>query len=1087
MNKTAKFSPKEFLKSRRPDKFSNSIEIETGSLDRPQLEYYLATLNTRSQELAFESFSKKVCEKIICSNLLEQTGPVAGGDGKTDTQTFPVSEQNQLLWFEGINDSSHKERWAFGVSTRKDWKTKCKEDVKKIVETERGYTRAFCITNQSVKSDQRSNAEDMLSKEFGIQVTIFDLSWILDQIFKNRLEHIAIESLNIPTQYKRAIELSANDYKKQQELERLSKLINETVDAHNITSNQVDYFLDVAILSKELEKPSFETQSLFDRAVRITNKFGSNQQVIDVYYQYAWASYWWFEDFQMFEKNLENVYKRLSESSNSAKWESLVTLINIHIGFVNMTGASSSIAIEQIIQSTKENLFAISLDEGRPSNSLFAKILTCQLKLIEHAYAYADLNSIFSDLLSICSEGEGLTGFPFEATLNLFSELDDFFAEIEEYENLMEYLTEQSVNRNGEMQTSRLALKRGLKNLDSGKPYQAIKLIGKSLVGLNKEETIEDFIIANFTLSHAYGDVGLLWASRASLLFSASLLTDQYWKKDKITPMAVKSYWQLVWSELKLGRVAHSLKWFELALTTQQCLAEELISPDDITNYDGCLCHLLANCSLTDLAELEYLPNVLEQLALHCSYGILLYILGYEDEFSKQFEQQVDKEYFDFLLMVRDINVGHKTSKIQKTLGRKNSISAKILGCKVNINFPNRSPLVEMAESILSSLEGFLSTGIVDRIFAQIPFLNINLIADDDDDHLISHEISKTLTGSEFEVTCSNFTWDSLSLKHREFISEWFFKFIIECLGQICVLKNMESIVEKMLRDDLALSRSISFETCFGAVYNILGKSAYSDTVAILSSSTGKKFTLKRDTPWDLSHPKQDLQNNSGHSLKVGNESDRPKYEDTVGAIGHDQITITSLIKPHLWDAAQWYGLGFITSQNQPPFIMLVFKSHQGAIQLFHDLLKELGEVDKSDRLRISIIRGISRFAPYHYRVQIGENPTFYGDSKQLTMISRIHEMTPSDDQNWSRFEQSYTKHGKYRLGFGIFDDGVFLPAKNFEKISISKKEIVIKNAWEIGPNNIECSTIYKDDQPLVPDWIVSPPYLETIKKFHSF
>ncbi|EGR2290122.1 hypothetical protein C4G53_RS03285 [Vibrio parahaemolyticus] len=1087
MDNKANFSPKAFLKERRPERFSDSIVVETGALDRPQLEYYLATLNTRSQELEFETFSKRLCEKIICPNLLEQTGPVAGGDGKTDTQTFPVSEQNQLLWYEGINDSSHKERWAFGVSTRKDWKSKCKEDVKKIVGTGRGYVRAFCITNQSVKSDQRSKVEDSLSNEFDIQVTILDLSWILDQIFKNNLQQLAIESLNIPTQYTRTIELSANDYKKQQELERLNRLINETVEAHDISSHQVSYFLDVAILSKELEKPSYETQSLFDRAVRIADRFGSNQQAIDAYYQYAWASYWWFEDFHMFEQNLENVYNRLIDSSNSSKWESLVTLLNVHQGHSRIAKVSSSIDIQQITTTTKKRLLEISLDEGRPSNSLSAKILACQLKLIDKVYESAELNSIFAQLMSICSEGEGLIGFPFEVTFNTFSELDSLFSEIEEYENLMDYLTEQSVTRSGEVQTSLLALKRGLKRLDSGKPYEAIKLIGKSLSGLNKKETINDFVIANFALSCAYSDVGLLWASRASLLFAASLLTDRYWKKDDITPMAVKSYWRLAWAELKLGRIAHSLKWFELALMTEQCLAEECINPDEITTFDGCLCHLLLNCSLKDLVEFEYLPDVLDKFSLYGSYGALLYILGYEDEFVAQFEQEIDKEHIDFLLMARDVDIGHKTSKLRKTLGKRSQIGTKVLGCEVNINFPNRSPLIEMAESILSSLEGFFSTGIADRLYAQVPLLNISLVSDDDDDHLISHELSRTSSRSEFEITCSNFSWESLSLKDRELIQEWFVKFVIECLCQICILENTKPILEKMLRDDLALSRSISFEICFGSVYNILGKNAYADTVAILNSSAGKRFAVKRDTPWDLSQPKQDIHNNTEHNLKVGNENNRPKDEDRIDSIGHDQIKITSLIKPNLWDAAQWHGLGFITIPNQPPFIMLVFKSPQGGIELFKDLYKEIGAVDKSERLRVSIIRGVSRSAPYHYRVQIGENPQLYGDAKYLTMISRIHEMTPNDDQNWSRFEQAFSEYGEYRLGFGIFDDGAFIPVQNFETISIAKKEMVIKNAWAVGPNDFECSTIYEDDEPIVPKGASSPPYIETIKKFRSF
>ena len=87
------FSAKDFLKTRRPERFSDSIVKEVGKLDRAVLEHQLSTLNRRNMELAFEDFAKQLCEKIICPNLLEQTGPVAGGDGKVDSQTFPVSEQ----------------------------------------------------------------------------------------------------------------------------------------------------------------------------------------------------------------------------------------------------------------------------------------------------------------------------------------------------------------------------------------------------------------------------------------------------------------------------------------------------------------------------------------------------------------------------------------------------------------------------------------------------------------------------------------------------------------------------------------------------------------------------------------------------------------------------------------------------------------------------------------------------------------------------------------------------------------------------------------------------------------------------------
>ena len=211
-DKKRTFSAKEYLKARRPDEFSDSEVFEKGLLDRAVLEHFIATLNTRSQELQFESFAKSLCEKIICPNLLEQTGPVAGGDGKTDTQTFPVSEQSALLWYEGINESSHKEKWAFAVSTNKKWKQKCRTDVRKIKGTNRGYVKAFCITNQGAKSDQKSAVEDELKTETGIDVVILDINWILDQIYKNQFESLAINQLSIPVLFERETSVGVNDY-----------------------------------------------------------------------------------------------------------------------------------------------------------------------------------------------------------------------------------------------------------------------------------------------------------------------------------------------------------------------------------------------------------------------------------------------------------------------------------------------------------------------------------------------------------------------------------------------------------------------------------------------------------------------------------------------------------------------------------------------------------------------------------------------------------------------------------------------------------------------------------------------------------
>ena len=103
-------SPKQFLKSRRPKQFSDTIMSENKSIDRAQLEYHLSTLSNRSQEKEFECYAKRLCELKICPNLQSNTGPSGGGDGKVDSQTYPVSPTTQLGWYIGASYDAAKDQ-----------------------------------------------------------------------------------------------------------------------------------------------------------------------------------------------------------------------------------------------------------------------------------------------------------------------------------------------------------------------------------------------------------------------------------------------------------------------------------------------------------------------------------------------------------------------------------------------------------------------------------------------------------------------------------------------------------------------------------------------------------------------------------------------------------------------------------------------------------------------------------------------------------------------------------------------------------------------------------------------------------------
>ncbi|QYZ68899.1 hypothetical protein [Neotabrizicola shimadae] len=126
-----KYSPSRYMRARHPDLFSDSVSEVAYEVGREVLSYHLETFTNQKDEAAFESFAQRLCEKFIAPNIRPQTGPVGGGDGKTDAETFPVSREISARWFVRDNDKAGG-RKAFAFSAKKTWRSKIKSDVAAI-------------------------------------------------------------------------------------------------------------------------------------------------------------------------------------------------------------------------------------------------------------------------------------------------------------------------------------------------------------------------------------------------------------------------------------------------------------------------------------------------------------------------------------------------------------------------------------------------------------------------------------------------------------------------------------------------------------------------------------------------------------------------------------------------------------------------------------------------------------------------------------------------------------------------------------------------------------------------------------------
>jgi len=70
-------------------------------------------------------------------------------------------------------------------------------------------------------------------------------------------------------------------------------------------------------MARELERPRTDVDGRYDRAERLADKYGTQNQRMEVAYQRAWTAHFWHEDFDLFDR-LYSVVEDLAEDSDNA-------------------------------------------------------------------------------------------------------------------------------------------------------------------------------------------------------------------------------------------------------------------------------------------------------------------------------------------------------------------------------------------------------------------------------------------------------------------------------------------------------------------------------------------------------------------------------------------------------------------------------------------------------------------------------------------------------------------------------------------------------------------------------------------------
>jgi hypothetical protein len=242
-------------------------------------------------------------------------------------------------------------------------------------------------------------------------------------------------------------------------------------------------------------------------------------------------------------------------------------------------------------------------------------------------------------------------------------------------------------------------------------------------------------------------------------------------------------------------------------------------------------------------------------------------------------------------------------------------------------------------------------------------------------------------------------------------------------------------------------------------------------------------FPKKKSKKYPLNSGNRPVYKNEDYiSVKIddGTEKSMPDFREAT----HKDVTMPPIVRPHLWDQARWLGTGFLgyLDGSNASKLLLIFENSKAASELWSTLVKDLNSQDPDECLRLSIIKGVSKNDPFHYRITFSPSENYMHKSKGglVMLVGRSHTMTPDNHTNLNRFTEDYKKHGEYNILPAEVRNGQPYELKG--AVPLSLKKLLLRNAYEIGKHDLDSPYILLDDDPIIPDDAPDAPVLELIQ-----
>ena len=1072
MNERKFPTPSQFYRHRRPEYFSDSKIVAKVVLPREQLDYELSKISVNQKHDSFETLCRKLAEKLISPNLIPQVGPTGGGDGKTDSETYPVSNFISDRWFVTDNKWTENENWAFAVSAKTDWKPKVKSDVKKIIDTKRGYTKIFFFSNQKISSKNKKEIQDQTKIDNNIELIILDAEWILEKVYSNKLLNEVIESLNLSRTYLEEKTIGSRDTERFKELEELEIQINSPNRFFEIDFQLFEDCLESAIISRMLELPKAEVIGRFERALNIANKLKNGQLKIRVHYQFGWTLINWYDDYKAFYREFIIVKELVKNEPNINNIEFYLNLSNILKTISTIEEAKDLLVID--IEKEDQDFIAFlnkcSGNNEKPSTSLLAKFYLSFFLIRKKIENNTSVSDELVKLKDYFESSKSHLDIPFDQLKEFINIYGKILPDNKDYDNLIDIIAEIEAIRISELTSGQTYLSRGVTKLENNLNKESLIYFGKASRKLAKEETQIEFYYCLMLLSEAYSKLDLYWASYNALVSATNIFANNWFTTGKLDPKFLKSVEEILRNEVIIGRVPVLLCWYELYLVLQRYFQQEVVN-NNLENIptehmtDAFLSIRLLNMNFEDFDNLKYLPDIFKSNELWLSEDASLYLLGNEnlielDETKTSLRKENYPEYYNKFAnqpFVEQIAYDTNFLNTQEVY-----IESLILGIQLKIKFPQNTQLLILAENILAYFESFLATS-----FEDVYPISENIILNLDFEEITNNFKLEIISKNYINIHLKNIiTFNGKNFK--ELIDE----LLPRVIGGNYMFKDVKEFFDNLFEKDEVHERLSLILEHHNFLTNILTNKPKFFLQEWTTNKIYKYNLLRSESPISIDKELQKLP-------KKDEKDEKPSFKN----ISHKKIKAETIITNELWDNAKWKAFGFFRSQQIPFGLLLSFENIDFGKKIFEEWIDKYGKIDKNETISITIIKGINKNNPHWYKVLISKkiDKSSLEDGQFITMSSRFHRMEPLNSTNLDNLLLSYQAFNKF----------ILIPAhvdKDFKmtpilELGILKTELKIKNAWEIGLHDFERVVITEEDNPVIPENVSNAPIIEVLKE----